>query len=258
MDIKNELKNGMKIAADAATDVAQALVEKSRLRANANRIRQVIKSDNELRNQAYMELGRYFYENYRETTTDETESLCVVVDKTTARIDKASKKYAQLIALSSDKKLSSENTEKIKQAFSTQAEKIKDSTQSTYNDIKEKAKQSTIKAKEKAVDLSDKAKEKVADLGEKAKEKATSLGDKAKTTAHDSFEKAKETVVDIENKAKEKVDDLKSFIAPDENLDNIIENDDLLEKMIQKEQQLISNQDSDVDFDEESPDEFEF
>ena len=38
MDIKNEIKNGVKIASDAATDAVQALVEKSRLRANANRI----------------------------------------------------------------------------------------------------------------------------------------------------------------------------------------------------------------------------
>ena len=91
MAIKDDLKNSVKLASDAATDALQALVEKSRLRANANRIKQVIKADTELMNQAYIELGKYFYENHREETTADCEALCVVVDKTTTRINKASR-----------------------------------------------------------------------------------------------------------------------------------------------------------------------
>ena len=194
MDIKNEFKNGVKLCADAATDVAQALVEKSRLKAKANRIKQVIKADTELRNQAYIELGRYFYETLREQADTECEALCVVVDKTTARIDKASRRYVELLSDSSDVKLKSENTEKIKKIVTDTAEDIKD------------------KAKE---------------TGKKAKNKATDLGGKAKIKAQDLSAKAKVTVADLKDRAKDKAQDFKAFIAPDEDeeLVDYIEND---------------------------------
>ncbi|MBQ2944926.1 MAG: YtxH domain-containing protein [Ruminococcus sp.] len=235
MDIKNEFKSGMKLAADAATDVAQALVEKSRLRAKANRIKQVIKSDTELRNQAYIELGRYFYDNLRNEANGECESLCVVVDKTTARINKAGRKYVELMSSSSEVKFSSENTEKIKQLVSDKADKIKDTTTDKMNEIKDKAKDTSHKAKEKAVDFSE----------------------KAKIKAQDISVKAKETVADISDKAKDKVDDLKAFIAPDEDIEELLEDEDIVEteKTVQKATAAVETLDED---DEESPDEFEF
>lgn len=200
MDIKNEFKTGIKIAADAATDVAQALVEKSRLRAKANRIKQVIKADTELRNQAYIELGRYFYDNLREDSNEDLESLCVVVDKTTTRINKATGKYVELMSDSNDIKFSGENAEKLKKMVAEKADKIKDTSSEKVKDIKEKAKSSSLKAKDKAVDL----------------------GNKAKIAAQDLSVKAKETVADFSDKAKDKVEDFKSFIAPDEDVEDII------------------------------------
>lgn len=190
MDIKNDFKNGVKLCADAATDVAQALVEKSRLKAKANRIKQVIKADTELRNQAYIELGRYFYETLREQADTECEALCVVVDKTTARIDKASRRYVELLSNSSDVKLKSENTEKIKKIVTDTAEEIKD---------------------------------KAIDTGKKAKEKATDLSGKAKIKAQDFTVKAKETVADLRDRAKDKAQDFKSFIVPDEEDEELID-----------------------------------
>ncbi len=235
MDIKNEFKSGVKLAADAATDVAQALVEKSRLRAKANRIKQVIKSDTELRNQAYIELGRYFYDNLRNEASEECESLCVVVDKTTARINKAGRKYVELMSNSSEVKFTSENTDKIKKLVSDKADKIKDSTTDKMNEIKEKAKDTSHKAKEKAVDFSE----------------------KAKVKAQDISVKAKETVADISDKAKNKVDDLKAFIAPDEDIDELLESEDTTEAEVIVNK-AAESADSFDDDDEESPEEFEF
>lgn len=222
MDIKNDFKTGVKIAADAATDVAQALVEKSRLRAKANRIKQVIKADTELRNQAYIELGRYFYDNLRDCDNEELESLCVVVDKTTTRINKASRKYVELMSNSSDVKLSGENTEKLKKLVSDKADKLKDTSAEKVKDIKEKAKTSSLKAKNKAVDISN----------------------KAKIAAQDLSVKAKETVADISDKAKDKVDDFKAFIAPDENVDDIINNIESDDDIFSVEKPEIINEDA--------------
>lgn len=238
MDIKNDFKTGVKLATDAATDIAQALVEKSRLKAKANRIKQVIKSDSELRNQAYIELGRFFYDNMRENANEECEALCIVIDKTTNRINKASRKYLELISNSGEVKFSSENTDKLKKMVTDKAEKIKDSTS-----------------------------EKVKDIKDKAKEKATDLSEKAKIKAQDFSAKAKETVGDISDKAKDKVDDFKAFIGPDEDIEEFIDNDDILEEAPKAEdlnepvketlnpEVVVSNPDED---DEESPEEFEF
>jgi len=157
MDIKNEIKNSVKFASDAATDAVQALVEKSRLRANANRIRQVIKSDTELRNQAYIELGRFFYENMRDNLNAEQEALCVVVDKTTKRIDKATKKYSEQIELLNDTKLCCDNSEKLKKAVCNAASTISEKTKTKAQDIKQVA-------KETVADISYKAKDKVEEI----------------------------------------------------------------------------------------------
>lgn len=245
MDIKKDFKNGVRLVADAASDITQTMVEKSRLRAKANRIKQIIKGDTELRNQAYIELGRYFYDNLRENADTEQEALCVIIDKTTARIDKASRKYLELTNCSKDLRVPTENTDKIKQAVSDKATKIKDSTEATVQDIKDKAKQSTKKAKEKASDL----------------------GDKAKVAAQDLSAKAKETVADLSDKAKDKVDDFKSFIAPDEDLEDFINENDDLQDMIEQQQEIIAvakeealdaEAEIEVTDDEESPEEFEF
>ena len=248
MDFKDNIINGAKLAADAATDIAQALVEKSRLRANANRIRQVIKADTELKNQAYIELGRYYYENLRDSADEELENLCVVVDKTTARISKASRKYVELLNQSNDTKLKSENTEKIKTIVTDKAEKIKDSAEDKVADIKDFAKDASKKVKDKATDVSDKVKEKTATVSNKVKEKATDIKDKAK-----------DSVADLTDKAKDKVDNLKSFIAPEQDLDSIIEGDDMLEEMIAQQQQIMAEAEDLLPADdEESPESFEF
>ena len=222
------------------------------MRANANRIKQVIKGDTELKNQAYIELGRYFYDNLRDDANDECEALCVVIDKTTARISKASKKYVELISDAKDLKVPSENTDKIKKAVSDKAQKTKDATEAKVSDIKDKATKTVKQAKDKAVDM-----------GTKAKEKATDLTDKAKTTAMDLTAKTKETVADFSDKAKDKFDDFRSFIAPDEDLDDIINGNDELEDMIAQQEEIIkkaetkTNIDLEVD-DEESPEDFTF
>lgn len=259
MDFKDNIKNGARLAADAATDIAQALVEKSRLRANANRIRQVIKADTELKNQAYIELGRYYYENLRDSANDELESVCVVVDKTTARINKASKKYIELMNQSNDTKLQSENTEKIKTIVTDKAEKIKDSAEDKVADIKDFAKDTTKKVKDKAIDVTDKVREKATDISGKVQEKTADVGNKVKEKATDIKDKAKDSVADFTDKAKDKVEDLKSFIAPQPDLDSIIEGDDMLEEMIAQQQQIMSEAgDSLPTDDEESPESFEF
>ncbi len=157
MDIKNDIKNSVKIATDAATDVVQALVDKNRLRANANRVRQVIKSDTELRNQAYIELGMYFYENMREDLDEDLEALCVVVDKTSKRIEKATKKYNEYLNRINETKLYGDNVEKLRKTAREKASVISEKSKIKAQDIKQVV-------KDNIADVSYKPKDKVEDI----------------------------------------------------------------------------------------------
>lgn len=153
MDIKNDIKNGMKLASDVATDAVQALIDKSRMRANANRIRQVIKSDTELRDQAYIELGRYVYENMRDTLESDEEALCVVVDKTSKRIEKATNKYIEFVAMANDIKVGNENFDAIRKSVSDKLEVAKQKASELKEAARDTVEDITYKAKEKVENI---------------------------------------------------------------------------------------------------------
>ena len=229
MDIKNDIKNSVKFASDAATDAVQALVEKSRLRANANRIRQVIKSDTELRNQAYIELGRFLYENMRDNLDEEQEALCVVVDKTTKRIEKATKKYTEQLELIDETKLYSDNSEKLRKAVCSAANTISDKTKLKAQDIKQAAKESVA-------EISYKAKDKVEEI------KAFIVPD----------EELEDYVLEQENLAVNNTDDIKNDKEQSQQNTDFGVIDDIEEETPNK------TTPQDLYEDEESPEEFEF
>ena len=229
MDIKNDIKNSVKFASNAATDAVQALVEKSRLRANANRIRQVIKSDTELRNQAYIELGRFFYENMRDNLDEEQEALCVVVDKTTKRIEKATKKYTEQFELIDETKLYSDNSEKLKKAVCSAANTISDKTKLKAQDIKQAAKESVA-------EISYKAKDKVEEI------KAFIVPDK----------ELEDYVLEQENLAVNNTDDIKNDKEESQQNTDFGVIDDIEEETPNK------TTPKDLYDDEESPEEFKF
>lgn len=164
MAITNDIKTGIKLTADAVTDVTQSVIEKSRLKAKASRIKQVIKSDTKRREQAYMELGKYFYENHKELVTKELDEPCVIIEKTTIRIDKATKRYFEILTESDNITLSSENTEKIKKLVADKTDELKKNTGEKLCETKAKAKDISDKTKEKAKDIAKKAKDKIDDF----------------------------------------------------------------------------------------------
>ena len=124
MAITNDIKSGIKLTADAVTDVTHSVIEKSRLKAKASRIKQVIKSDSQRREQAYMELGKYFYENHRDLVPNKLDETCIVIEKTSFRIDKATKRYFEILAECDNVTLASENTEKIKKIVCDKTEEF--------------------------------------------------------------------------------------------------------------------------------------
>ena len=169
MAFKENIKSGVNFTVDTVSEIASVVAEKNRIRGQLNHIKKLIKTDSATRDQAYIELGRFFYENMREGASPENEAICAVIDSTSDRISKASLKYMELLNLQNETKIRTENTEKIKKIIA----------------------------------------EKVSCTAKAAKEKGAEIGKKAKDLATQGVEKAKDIADGIKNKADDTVDDVK-------------------------------------------------
>ena len=190
MDISKGIKEGLEFISDTVSEIASSVAEKNRLRVQLNHLKRLIKTDSATRDQAYIELGRYFFENMREGTTPENEAICAVIDAANDRISKASLRYVELLNIQNDTKIRSENAEKLAKAVS-----------------------------EKAAAAAKVAKEKGAEAFDKAKASAADYAEKAKATAADFAEKAKATATDLKDKAADKAGDLRERFDPNHNED---------------------------------------
>ena len=171
MAIKESIKSGVDFTVDTVSELASIIAEKNRIRGQLNHIKKLIKTDSATRDQAYIELGRFFYENLRENASSENEAICAVIDAASERISAASLKYMELLNQQNEMKLRTENTEKLKKIVS------------------EKAAGTAKAAKEKGAELSKKAKDLAAQGVEKAKDFADGIKTKADDTVDDITEK---------------------------------------------------------------------
>ena len=203
MAISENIKSGLEFLGDTVSEIASSIAEKNRLRVQLNHIKSLIRTDSATRDQAYIELGRYFYENLREGTTPENEAICAVIDAANERISKASLRYVELLNIQNDTKVRSENAEKLAKAVSEKASAA--------------AKAAAKAAKEKGAEALDKAKTSAADYAEKAKASAADLAEKAKATATDLKEKAVDKAEDLRERFDPNInEDLEDLIAAEQ------------------------------------------
>ncbi len=203
MNITENIKNGCCFIADTASELAESIAEKNRLRAQLNHIKKLIKADAATRDQAYAELGRYFYENLREGAAPENEALCAVIDSTSERITKASLKYMEVLNLQNETKIRSENAEKLKKVMAEKAAIAADKA-------KVQGAEFARKTKEFAADAAEKAKEAAAEKAGQVKEFAKEQAEKAKGAAKDAKDLTVDKVEEVVEKATETVDDIKA------------------------------------------------
>lgn len=249
MDIKNNIKSGISMLGDTVSELTSSIVEKNRLRARINRLKQIIKGDSHLRDDAFIALGRYYYDNMRDSANEENEELCKTIDKTTLRIEKASLKCVELLNEQNEIKIKSENAEKIKEILAKKAVDAKDAAANKAKDIKDKA---VVKAKETTSDLTQKAK----DLASDVKDKAIEFKNKAENKVGD-------ITLDIEEKADDVASVVEDTFDTDEALQQEREN---LEQLIAMEQEKLRNAEVSAVSEsaqaeekaEESPEEFSF
>ena len=203
MNITENLKNGVCFIADTASEIAESIAEKNRLRAQMNHLKKLIKADSATRDQAYMELGRFFYENLREGAAPENEALCAVVDTTSERITKASLKYMEVLNIQNETKIRSENAEKLKKIMAEKAAIAADKA-------KVQGAQIARMTKEFAEQQAEKAKAAAAEKAEQVKEFAKEKAEQAMGAAKEAKDVTVDKVEDIVDKAAETVDDIKT------------------------------------------------
>ena len=88
MSILNTFVNGFNSAVEAVSTTAQTFVKKNRTNAKLNRLRDVMKSESELMNSAYIALGKDYYEQIKKGEKPDSEreaKLAELIDNCKAR-----------------------------------------------------------------------------------------------------------------------------------------------------------------------------
>ena len=225
-------------------DMAEEGLEKARIKAQQNRITEIIRIDKKELDAVYAKIGRI---DVLGGDKKDREELINEAKKIEARILRAEIRYDMLKNASSvdectkafEEKLA-DTVKSVQQSATEKAKDIKESAKVKGSNLKEKIKDASQDLTAKAEDLTIKAKDKAADLSIKAKAKAETLSDKAKDKAADISEKAKEKL------PKSAPDEMAETLDADKKvLDNV---DDILKHI----------EDTINSVDEESAEEFKF
>ena len=97
--IKN-IKSGINTAVETISTVAMNLIENKRTANKLNRLRDVMKSESELMNRAYIALGKGYYEQIKKGEKPNTEreaKLVELIDNCKAKIAKARTCYRNIV-----------------------------------------------------------------------------------------------------------------------------------------------------------------
>lgn len=232
-------------------DMAEETVERARIKAQQNRILEIIRIDKKELDTVYAKIGRI---DVLGTNKENRDELIDTAKKIEARILRAEIRYGMLKNAASvdectkafEEKLM-DTVETVRQTATDKAKDIKEIAKAKGGDLKEKIKDVSVDLTAKAEDLTIKAKDKAADISIKAKEKGNDLKEKAKDKAADLTDKAKDKAEDIKEKLpKSAPETVAKEIGADENvLDNV---DDILKRI----------EDTINSVDEESAEEFKF
>ena len=270
MAFKDSLKTGMDLVGNTINDVATVINEKNKLRAQCVRIKDIIKHDAESRDRAYIELGRYYYQNLRDKEYEQTEKYCQTVDRMNDRIEKASFKYMELQDMQNNLKIQSENAEKLKAAMTAKAQQIKESGIEKTKELNEKAKnyaaQKMVSDADDAITVTDIPS---GDIDTADIENAVNMvnGELASETLtveeNKTVVKETQTPQDIPEKPEEELsseiitDPAKKSDIP-ENIKEIIDRLPDNPDMTDKPQQTDDHPENPASYEEESPDSFDF
>ena len=100
MVIFDTFKSGIETAVNTISTVTQNLIDKKRTDAKLCRLRDVMKSESELMNRAYIALGKGYYEQIKKgekPSTEREQKLVELIDNCKARIARARECYRKIV-----------------------------------------------------------------------------------------------------------------------------------------------------------------
>lgn len=82
----------------SVSNAFKSVVEKNRRAALINRVKIVIKTEEQNAERAYIALGKYYYQNLRDETNGDTELYCELADRANRRLSRAGTRLTELMA----------------------------------------------------------------------------------------------------------------------------------------------------------------
>lgn len=230
MSIYNEIKRALSTTVDVIVDKTTTQAQKSRLVT-------VMKNEEKIANQAYIELGKYLYRNLRDDVPEDIAELCVKVDQSKERMSRAQEIYREviqqeLVNREINKTEAIENLKNIKDPIVSIAKdtavKVKGTAKDTAVKVKDTAKDTAVKvgglkdaAAVKATDLKNKVQKTVEHEKEEILEKAEEVIEKIEVIEHISPEgetASSEEVLTVGQGLEENVDVIENAIFSDSSL----------------------------------------
>ena len=164
MFVFENILDGIGFAKEKITDVAHNVVEKNKKNAQLNRLRRVMKQENETIAKAYQALGKIFYENMTDEQREENALLCQIVEKSSSRMEKAYRRYVQVMNDREDEEvsevMSDEDIEDITVACSNESKYEKTDETQDNADVQEE------KEETPADETQEKPKEEISEVAE--------------------------------------------------------------------------------------------
>ena len=163
-------------------DAAEEGLQKARIKAQQNRIREIMKVDEKELDSVYAKIGRIAVLGKEDSKKEELVNEAKRIEarilraevrlemlKNAASVDECTKAFEEklLDTAESVKNATAEKAKDLKEKAKTKGEDIKEKIKDASADLTAKAEDLTIKAKDKAADLKIKAKDKTADIKEK-------------------------------------------------------------------------------------------
>ncbi len=179
-------------------EAAEEGLEKARIKAQQNRIREIIRVDEKELESVYAKIGRIDVSGKNNSKREELIAEAKHIEarilraevrlemlKNAASVDECTRAFEEklLDTAQSVKKATAEKTKDLKEKAKVKGDSLKEKLKDATEDLTAKAEDLTIKAKDKAADLSIKAKEKGAELKEKAKDKTNDIKEKLPKSA---------------------------------------------------------------------------
>lgn len=183
----------------ALTNTVDAVVDKTTTQAQKNRLKAVMAHEARITNEAYIELGKFYYNNCRNGASEHLEEVFAIIDDSKQRMSRAQEKYREVL-----------QQELINKEIATN--EARENLRSIKEPIVAKAKNTADKAKDKA----EKAINKVGGIKDAAAEKAADIKEKLPKAKHSTDSNDDEIAEGIFDTAVE--DAIESVIGSDEDI----------------------------------------